>query len=126
MNQQTSQSSDLPPAGDWDDDRYIYDGPPQLAQPVRQALETVLDPEVALNIVDVGLIYGVVIADDGAQISMTMTSAACPVTGIIIEDIQRSLEPVLPPDTPIHVELVWEPAWTPQRLSPRARVLMGW
>ena len=106
--------------------RFPYAGPPELLPVVVQALESVVDPEVAMNIVDVGLVYGVKVADGRLDVDLTMTSAACPVTDIIVEDVEDALDKALPPELKIHVELVWEPPWTPQRLSAKARSFMGW
>jgi metal-sulfur cluster biosynthetic enzyme len=108
------------------EDRFIYDGPQELLPTLVDALERVVDPEVALNIVDVGLVYGVVVKDNRIDLNVTMTSAACPVTDVIVDDIETQLDRVLPPDMLIHVELVWEPPWTPERMSDQARGFMGW
>lgn len=105
---------------------FPYDGPEALHDPVQQALRSVVDPELALSIVDVGLVYGVSIAPEQAQVLLTMTSAACPVAEVIVDDICRALDPVLPADLPLAVKLVWEPPWTPDRLSAHARAFMGW
>jgi metal-sulfur cluster biosynthetic enzyme len=106
--------------------RFPYTGPPELLPVVVQALESVVDPEVAMNIVDVGLVYGVKVADQRVDVEITMTSAACPVTDIIVDDVENELDRALPPELKLHVELVWEPAWTPQRMSAKARAFMGW
>jgi metal-sulfur cluster biosynthetic enzyme len=108
------------------DARFPYEGPPDLLPAIVTALERVIDPEVALNIVDVGLVYGVKVADGRMDVNVTMTSAACPVTDVIVEDIETELDDAMPPELKIHVELVWEPPWTPQRMSARARSFMGW
>lgn len=105
---------------------YTYQGPEALRAPVDAALRTVVDPEVALNIVDVGLVHAVVVGDTELHLRMTMTSAACPVSDLIIDDLETALDAVLPETLAIRVELVWEPAWTPERLSPAARAAMGW
>jgi metal-sulfur cluster biosynthetic enzyme len=55
-----------------------------------------------------------------------MTSAACPVTGLIVEEAQAELDRVAPPGVHVDVEVVWEPAWTPDRMSARGRAFMGW
>lgn len=86
----------------------------------------VVDPELALSIVDLGLIYGVTIDAGQAQVRMTMTSAACPVAALIVEAVEAELDRVLPASCVIDVELCWEPAWTPDRLSQRARRFMQW
>jgi metal-sulfur cluster biosynthetic enzyme len=108
------------------EERFPYDGPAELLPVVTAALERVVDPEVALNIVDVGLVYGVRVKDGRLDVDVTMTSAACPVTDVIIGDIEDELDRALPPDLKIHVELVWEPPWTSERLSASARRFMGW
>jgi metal-sulfur cluster biosynthetic enzyme len=105
---------------------YPYDGPHELMAPIAAALLRVVDPEVALTIVDVGLVYGVAVVDKQVQVRITMTSAACPVTDVILADVETELEAVLPAGYVIEPELVWEPAWTADRLSPRARAFMGW
>lgn len=105
---------------------FPYEGPPELLPAIDAALQRVVDPEVALNIVDVGLVYGVKVADGRVDVDVTMTSAACPVADVIVADIESQLDTALPPELKIHVELVWEPEWTPQRMSPKARLLMGW
>jgi metal-sulfur cluster biosynthetic enzyme len=109
-----------------DEMRFEYDGPPELLPVIVQALERVVDPELAMNIVDVGLVYEVTVADGRLDVNMTMTSAACPVTDIIVDDVETELDKALPPELKIHVELVWEPPWTPLRLSDKARTFMGW
>ena len=106
--------------------RNPYEGPQPLLPAITAALERVIDPEVAMNIVDVGLIYGVRVADDRVDVEVTMTSAACPVADVIVEDIEFQLDQSLPESLKIHVALVWEPAWTPRRMSGKARLLMGW
>lgn len=106
--------------------RFPYQGPETLRATITAALERVVDPEVALNIVDVGLVYGVTVQDERVDVNVTMTSAACPVIDVIVEDIEFQLDQSLPEHLKIHVELVWEPPWTPQRMSAKARLFMGW
>lgn len=106
--------------------RFPYEGPQELLPTLTAALERVIDPEVAMNIVDVGLVYGVTVKDGRVDVNVTMTSAACPVADVIVEDIEFQLDQSLPETLQIHVELVWEPAWSPQRMSGKARLLMGW
>lgn len=106
--------------------RFPYEGPQELLPTIAAALERVVDPEVAMNIVDVGLVYGVAVQDGRVDVNVTMTSAACPVADVIVEDIEFQLDQSLPEELKIHVELVWEPPWTAQRMSAKARLLMGW
>lgn len=103
---------------------FPYEGPAELLQPIVGALTKVVDPELALSIVDVGLVYGVTLADARAHVRITMTSVACPVVDVIIEDVENELDRVLPSDYAIDVELVWEPPWTPEHMSERARRFM--
>ena len=105
---------------------FPYEGPIDLQQPVVDALTRVVDPEVSLSIVDMGLIYGVTIAAGKAQVRMSMTSAACPAADLIVEEVENELDRVLPADCMIDVELCWEPARTPDRMSERAKRFMRW
>lgn len=94
---------------------------------VRDALRAVIDPEAGMNIVDLGLVYGVALDDAPAvTVQMTMTSAACPVAEMLIDEAREVLARVLPAGTPIDVELVWDPPWTPERMSDLARSHFGW
>ena len=95
------------------------------AETVRKALRAVKDPELNLNIIDIGLVYDVEVADAGdVVVRMTLTSPGCPAGGEIIEDVKRvvtDLEGVKSAE----VELVWDPYWTPERMDPRVRAFLG-
>lgn len=100
---------------------------PWAPQEVCALLTRVEDPEVGMNIVDLGLVYDVLVHPvQGVRVRMTMTSAACPMAQMLIDDVHDALERGLPTDTPVEVELVWEPPWTPARMSPHAREVLGW
>jgi metal-sulfur cluster biosynthetic enzyme len=105
---------------------FLYDGPEELSEPIADALRRVVDPEVALSIVDVGLVYGVAVDAERVHVQMTMTSAACPVTDMILEEVEQQLEQVVPDGLAIDVELVWDPPWTPERMSESAKRFMRW
>lgn len=105
---------------------YPYTGPEALRQPILAALHRVVDPEVAMTVVDVGLVYGVTVAEHRLHVLLTMTSAACPVADVILDDVVAELERVASPGMAVEVELVWEPPWTADRMSPRAKAFMGW
>lgn len=105
---------------------YPYTGPRSLQAPIDAALRQVVDPEVALSIVDVGLVYAVTVTDKLVHVLMTMTSAACPVTDVIVGDVEAELDKAVPADFKIQVELTWEPSWDTARMSPRAKAFMGW
>jgi metal-sulfur cluster biosynthetic enzyme len=104
---------------------YEYVGDPGFESTTRAALEGVIDPEMALNIVTLGLVQRVEVAPRGIFARITMTSAACPVTEYIVEETGHALRGAFP-GTPIDVELTWEPPWSPERMSPSARRAMGW
>jgi metal-sulfur cluster biosynthetic enzyme len=109
-----------------DESPFPYEGPDALQQPVLAALQRVVDPEVALSIVDVGLVYGVTVSDDRLHVRLTMTSAACPVANVIVADVERELDAIVPRELAVEVELVWDPPWTPDRMSEGAKRFMGW
>ncbi|HSN32734.1 MAG TPA: metal-sulfur cluster assembly factor [Ideonella sp.] len=93
---------------------------------VREALRSVDDPEAGMNIVDLGLVYGVSVDDSGVLVDLTMTTAACPMTEMIVEQARAAIEGVAPAGTPIEVNLVWDPPWTPDKMSGIAREHFGW
>jgi metal-sulfur cluster biosynthetic enzyme len=105
---------------------FPYDGPEHLREPLTAALSRVVDPEISMNIVDVGLVYGVTVDAAMAHVRITMTSAACPVIELIMDEAETELDKVVPPELQIRVELVWEPPWSPERMSPGAKRFMGW
>jgi metal-sulfur cluster biosynthetic enzyme len=105
---------------------FAFSGPPAWAPRVRDALAEVVDPEMALDIVNLGLVYGVAATPERVDVSLTMTSAACPVTELIVEDVRAVLARTLGPAVDIAVEVVWQPPWSPQRMSPAARAALGW
>lgn len=93
---------------------------------LNNVLRNIIDPEIGANIVDLGLIYRTEIRDRLVEIDLTMTSPACPMGEMILDDVEAALETLLPDGWHHHVEIVWEPPWTPERMSPDARVLFGW
>lgn len=105
---------------------YPYEGPEELREPILAALRRVVDPEVAMSIVDVGLVYDVAVTPERVNVLLTMTSAACPVVDVIVDDACSELDKVVPANQRIHVEVVWEPPWTTDRMSDRAKAFMGW
>lgn len=93
---------------------------------VRDALLGVVDPEAGMNIVDLGLVYGILAGPEGVQVQITMTSAACPMADMILDEVHAAIAGVVPASTPVDVELVWDPPWTPDRMSGFAREHFGW
>jgi metal-sulfur cluster biosynthetic enzyme len=93
---------------------------------VTQALRTVEDPEAGMNIVDLGLVYGVSVEPGKVRVEMTMTSPACPVGAYLVDESAAAIRAVAPEGTDVQVDLVWEPPWTPERMSPEAQSRFGW
>lgn len=93
---------------------------------IRAILATVLDPEVGENIVDLGLIYGVKIIENLVNVDLTMTSAACPMGEILLDNIHETLTRNLPASFEIEMHLVWEPPWEPDMMSAAAKERLGW
>jgi metal-sulfur cluster biosynthetic enzyme len=93
---------------------------------VRDALMQVMDPEVGENIVDLGLVYGIEVNGNVVKIAFTMTSPACPMGEMILDDIHATLIERLPKDMEIHIDLVWQPPWNPGMISAAARQRLGW
>jgi len=100
-------------------------GTPTLADRVRLALRKVKDPELNLNIVDLGLVYDIVADAEGkVDVDMSLTSPGCPAGPQIMGDVERSVKAV-PGVTNMNINLVWDPMWTPDRIEPRVRAYMG-
>lgn len=90
------------------------------------ALRSVDDPEAGMNIVELGLIYGVEAVPPLATVRMTMTSAACPLGDFLTDAVRDALRNRFPELEEVNVELVWDPPWTPERMSEEARNFFGW
>jgi metal-sulfur cluster biosynthetic enzyme len=93
---------------------------------LRSALTAVLDPEVGMNIVDLGLVYGLRIGPDRVEADITMTTPSCPMGSMIVDEVRQVLGAGLPAGTDVVVNLVWEPPWDASRMSERARKHFGW
>lgn len=92
---------------------------------VRKALRAVKDPELNLNIIDIGLVYDVEVSEAGqVLVRMTLTSPGCPAGTEIIDDVKRVVAD-LDGVAGVEVELVWDPYWTPERMDPRVRAFLG-
>ncbi len=96
-----------------------------LQQRIVEALHKCFDPEIPVNIYELGLIYEIVIAPTGAvDLKMTLTSPGCPVAGTLPGDVQRRVMAV-EPVTAAKVDVVWDPPWTPARMSEAAKLQLG-
>lgn len=97
----------------------------RLHDAAHEALRNVIDPDVGLNVVDLGLVYGVEVVGADVQVRLTMTTPACPLGEQIVRDAEEHLR-ALDGVGDVTVELVWEPAWSPERLSPAGKEQLGW
>jgi metal-sulfur cluster biosynthetic enzyme len=97
---------------------------PPSADQVKLALRKVKDPELNLNVVDLGLIYEISVDGGDVQVDMTLTSPGCPAGPQIMGDVERVLK-ALPGVTNVAINLVWQPFWTPDKIEPRVRAYMG-
>lgn len=92
---------------------------------IRKALRQVKDPELGLNIIDIGLVYDIAVGEDGeVKVTMTLTSPGCPAGPEIMQDVKQTVED-LEGVAAVEIELVWEPYWTPDRMDPRVKAFMG-
>lgn len=93
---------------------------------LRDCLRQVVDPEVGVNIVALGLIYRLDISAQGVVIDMTMTSPACPLGDLIVRDVHPALNGILPPAMPREVRLVWDPPWNSSMMDAATKQHFGW
>jgi len=93
---------------------------------VRTALTEVNDPEIGINIVDLGLIYGIEVINGSVFVKMTMTTRACPLHAYLSKAAEDAIRGHFPDVKAVHIELVWEPPWDPARMSELARKQLGW
>lgn len=96
-----------------------------LRERVIATLQTIYDPEIPLNIYDLGLIYGIEVAEDGTvDIEMTLTAPGCPVAGMIVQEVAQKVGETEGVRTS-HVQLTWDPPWTRDRMSDEAMLELG-
>lgn len=97
-----------------------------LIDKITTGLRAVIDPEVGLNVVDLGLIYGIRVIDDEIQIKMTMTTPSCPMTEYLHDRVSDMAWLCHPDAKSVDVELVWEPLWEPSMIAEESRGQLGW
>ena len=93
---------------------------------VREALRRVEDPEAGMNIVDLGLVYRVEVAPGAVHVDLTMTTAACPMADMIKEQTSSAIAAIVPEGTAVDIRLVWDPPWTPDKMTGIAKDRFGW
>jgi metal-sulfur cluster biosynthetic enzyme len=93
---------------------------------VRECIrENVFDPELGLNVVDLGLLYDIEIVDKKVHVEMTLTTMGCPLYDVIQADIARYVKERFGEDVTVEVEFVFDPPWTPEMMSEDARMELG-
>jgi metal-sulfur cluster biosynthetic enzyme len=100
------------------------DAPPISTDLVKSALRKVKDPELNLNIVDLGLVYDIGVDGSSVKIDMSLTSPGCPSGPEIMTDAEQAIR-AIPGVADVAMNLVWSPPWTPERIEPRVRAYLG-
>ncbi len=100
-------------------------GPSPEPAAILEALRQVIDPELGVNIVDLGLVYGVSVEDGRARVRLTTTSPACPIGAYLVDGIGWALLS-LDGIVDVEVEVTHDPPWSPERMSDVARAILGW
>jgi metal-sulfur cluster biosynthetic enzyme len=98
--------------------------PPPTVDQVKMALRRVKDPDLNLNIIDLGLVYDIAVEDRLVKVDMSLTSPACPSGPQLMGDTERAARAV-PGVADVTVNLVWSPLWSPDRIEPRVRAYLG-
>lgn len=93
---------------------------------VLEALREVIDPEIGVNVVDLGLVYSVDVQGKEVRVAMTMTTPACPLHEYISESAKTAIRRHLPDIERVDVEIVWDPPWSPAMMSADAKRQLGW
>jgi len=90
------------------------------------ALQGVNDPEVGVNIVDLGLVYSTEIDGDKVRIVMTMTTPACPMHSYLTQEVRAAIMDRFEGISGVNVDLVWDPPWSPRMISAKGKRQLGW
>jgi len=94
---------------------------------ILEALRAVIDPELGVNVVDLGLVYGAAVMPNGdLLVQMTMTTPVCPLSAHLQREAEAALRRAFPDVRTIQVQLVWHPPWDPSMMSAAARRKLGW
>lgn len=100
-------------------------GSETIKKDILEALEKVIDPELGIDIVNLGLVYAVDLKEDGTcVVQMTLTTMGCPLTNVIADMVERELK-TIEEITQVEVEFIWEPAWSMDRMTSYAKMALG-
>lgn len=119
---ETPAPAPVNPAGDTP--AFDASEPPPTVDQVKMALRRVKDPDLNLNIIDLGLVYEIAVDDRSVKVDMSLTSPACPSGPQLMGDAERATRAV-PGVKDVAVNLVWSPMWSPDRIEPRVRAYLG-
>ena len=93
---------------------------------VREALREVYDPELGVNVVDLGLIYGIEVDGARVRVTMTLTTPGCPLHDTITEAVNEAVGYIIPGVESVDVNVVWDPRWSPEMMTAAGRQELGW
>lgn len=100
-------------------------GEPSMKEKIVDVIKTCYDPEIPVNIYELGLIYDIDVSDHGnVDIKMTLTSPACPAAGSLPPEVETKVGSIEGVNS-VKVEVVWEPTWTPEKMSEAAKLQLG-
>ncbi len=91
---------------------------------IMKKLKECYDPEIPINIVDLGLVYEVKIENQNVYIKMTLTALGCPLAGFITEEVKNKIKEIKGVNN-VEVDIVWDPPWSPEKMSKEARMALG-
>jgi len=119
-----TQSENAAPAAPIAAPTFDASEPPPTVDQVKMALRRVKDPDLNLNIIDLGLVYDIAVEDRSVKVDMSLTSPACPSGPQLMGDTERAAK-AIPGVAEVTVNLVWSPLWSPDRIEPRVRAYLG-
>jgi metal-sulfur cluster biosynthetic enzyme len=90
------------------------------------AMRGVIDPELGINVVDLGLVYGVETDARNVRVVMTMTTPTCPLNAYMTEAAERTIRDAVPDVEAVTIDMVWDPPWSPAMMSASAKRQLGW
>jgi metal-sulfur cluster biosynthetic enzyme len=93
---------------------------------VHEALREVIDPELGENVVDLGLVYGIRVDASRVEVDLSLTTPGCPLHDSLLDAAERVIRLMVPGVEEVEVRLVFEPLWTPDRMTPDAKHRLGW